>query len=122
MRRLLGRGVPLGLALGMLGIVIALNPEDNRLFPPCPFHYATGYYCPGCGSLRAIHNLFHGRIVEALSLNPLMVLSIPIILLMLLRPSWAYKPWVPWACVAILVCYGIARNLPMWPCLLLAPE
>src|SRR5580693_9291812 len=36
------------------------DPATSGIFPPCPFRYLTGWYCPGCGSLRAIHQLLHG--------------------------------------------------------------
>ena len=29
----------------------------------------TNFYCPGCGSQRAIHNVLHGQIFEALRHN-----------------------------------------------------
>ncbi|WDC84733.1 DUF2752 domain-containing protein [Caloramator sp. mosi_1] len=54
------------------------NPEVT-LYPTCPFLYITGYYCPGCGSSRAYYHLLHGRIKQAFSYNPAMVLSIPIV-------------------------------------------
>src|SRR5690554_8210264 len=41
-------------------------------------YYFTGFYCPGCGSQRAIHLLLHGDIIGAFRFNPLMVLTIPI--------------------------------------------
>lgn len=97
------------------------NPAKHAAFPPCPFHYLTGLYCPGCGSLRALHGLLHGRLVEAISLNPLMVLSIPVVGIMFFKPSWIYKPWVPWAVLAVVLTYGIARNIPIWPFGLPAP-
>ncbi|MEJ2068687.1 MAG: DUF2752 domain-containing protein, partial [Deltaproteobacteria bacterium] len=48
------------------GIVILyfFKPGQSPIYPPCPFHLITGLYCPGCGSLRALHALFHGRFIE----------------------------------------------------------
>ena len=57
------------------------NPEEYLLFPKCPVYAITGYQCPGCGSQRAFHNLFHGNIGAAFTYNPLMILLIPYILL-----------------------------------------
>ena len=104
-----------------LTVLFIFNPEKNHVFPPCPVHWLTGLYCPGCGSLRAIHNLLHGRFATAISLNPLMVISIPIVVLMFLNPAWFYKRWIPWAAFFILITYGILRNIPAWPFTLLAP-
>jgi hypothetical protein len=43
-------GAVLLLALGALGFLFHFNPA-------CPFFWATGCYCPGWGSLRALHQL-----------------------------------------------------------------
>jgi len=119
------RAVRLGFVAVVLGAFLALyffNPTDTVVFPPCPFHFATGCHCPGCGSLRAIHNLLHGRMTAAMSQNPLMVISIPILGLMFIKPRWTYTPWVPWAAMVVLITYGIIRNIPIWPLTLLAPQ
>ena len=107
---------------GILVLLYLFHPAKTAIFLPCPFHFVTGYHCPGCGSLRAIHNLLHGNVEAAMSLNPLMVLSIPFVGVMLLKPAWIYKPWVPWVTFGIIISYGIARNISLWPFYLLAPK
>jgi len=97
------------------------DPSSSPAFPPCPFHFLTGLHCPGCGSVRAAHSLLHGRVWEAFKMNPLLVLSIPAVAALLIRRSWAYKVWVPWAVCSVLVAYGVLRNVPAWPFLLLGP-
>jgi hypothetical protein len=109
-------------AFAILCVLYALNPSVSRLFPPCPLHSLTGLYCPGCGSLRATHLLLHGNFTGAFDMNPLMVLSLPILGLLVLRPRLAYLRWMPWAAFTVLIAYGIARNIPMWPFTLLAPR
>lgn len=108
----------------MIGVMLYLhNPSSSRLFPPCPFHYLTGWYCPGCGSLRAAHQLLHGEIAAAFSLNPLMVLFLPFVAYGLFAGLWNStftKPlpvvrlpaWWIWAILIVIILYGIARNLP----------
>jgi hypothetical protein len=98
------------------------DPACCRLFPPCPFHLLTGLNCPGCGSLRATHSLLNGRVSEAFRFNPLLVLSISFVGALVLRRSWAYKVWVPWMAFAVLLAYGVLRNIPAWPFVLLAPH
>lgn len=110
------------LVIGALFLLYRFNPIETAIFLPCPLHYATGYYCPGCGSLRATHALLHGHVRDAMSLNPLMVLSIPVLGVMFFHPSWVYKRWVPWAAFWILILYGILRNIPVWPFTVLAPQ
>jgi len=120
-RKLIGYGFAGVLLIGGLLALYSFDPAGTSVFPSCPFFYATGLHCPGCGSLRAIHNLLHGRLAVALSLNPLMIVSLPILGLMLLNPAWVYKRWVPWTAFSILIGYGILRNIPLWPFTLLAP-
>ena len=55
------------------------SPEATRWYPRCPFHFFTGLNCPGCGSLRALHAVLHGQVIEALCFNPLLVVCLPIV-------------------------------------------
>jgi putative Mn2+ efflux pump MntP len=84
---------------------------------------ATGWDCPGCGGLRASHQLLHGHWREAFALNPLLVIALPIGAYLALRPLLArYVKWnLPqpfrsaawvWIAAVIVVVFGVARNLP----------
>jgi hypothetical protein len=118
----------------LLGLVVIyfFKPGISPIYPPCPFHYITGLYCPGCGSLRATHALLHGEILAALDLNPLMVVSIPFltygfISLALYRirgrglPRLIKHPFWVWAILALIIVYTVLRNLPYYPFSVLAP-
>lgn len=108
------------------------DPATSGIFPPCPVHYLTGWYCPGCGSLRAIHQLLQGNLRAAWALNPLTLILLPFLsydlvstALLELRGHGLPQPflranWIRALCVAIIL-FGIARNLPMYPFDLLAP-
>jgi Protein of unknown function (DUF2752) len=108
------------------------DPATSGIFPPCPVHFLTGWFCPGCGSLRAIHQLLHGNLQAAWALNPLTVILLPFLsydlvstALLELRGRGLPQPflranWIRALCVAIIL-FGIARNLPMHPFDLLAP-
>jgi len=108
------------------------DPATSGVFPPCPFRYLTGWYCPACGSLRAIHQLLHGNLRAAWALNPLTVALLPFLTyglassaLFELRGRGLPQPflravWIRALCAAIIL-FGIARNLPMHPFDLLAP-
>jgi len=113
--------LPVLLGCGMLCVVYVIDPHQSSLLPPCPFKTVTGWNCPGCGSTRAVHLLLHGRVGDALDRNILMVASIPILIVMLLRPAITRQQWVPWISFATLILYGIARNIPIHPFDLLAP-
>ena len=91
------------------------------MYPPCPFRYATGLLCPGCGTLRGLHQLLHGHPLAAFRLNPLMVLSLPPLAWVALatvrarlwgRPRRRVRsPWLAWAVLAVVLAHGILRNL-----------
>lgn len=99
------------------------NPELSRFFPPCIFKSLTGYKCPGCGSQRTIHYLLHFDIVSAFYKNPLLVVSLPYIVIGLLfeytplKERYPKMPRVLFGRVAIriafvlVVTYWITRNV-----------
>lgn len=60
------------LGVGAAGaVLVALGARVGLRFPRCTFHLATGYPCPGCGSTRAMLQLSHGHVLDALTFNPL---------------------------------------------------
>lgn len=112
--------------LGMLSLYFLYNPTDVSLFPDCPFYKATGAYCPGCGSQRAIHDLAHFRILDALSHNFLMVITLPAGLLLFLYSKEKfnmimYHPKSPYIIFGIIFLFWILRNLDITPFHYLAP-
>ena len=120
------------MAAGGLSLLYVLDPETSSLFPPCPFLALTGFYCPGCGTLRALHQLAHGHSMAALDLNPLMVLLLPFIayyfashamLAATGRPLRRFfvRPALIWSLLGIVLVYWLLRNVPAYPFTLLAP-
>lgn len=108
------------------------DPACSAFYPPCPFHALTGLYCPGCGSLRALHQLLHGNLLTALSLNPLMVLSLPFLGYSLiyysmpivrgrLLPSVFLPPLWIWLLLGIILAFWVLRNITFYPFSWLAP-
>ena len=130
-----GQGLlPVAVA-AIAGFVIMLrvfDPATSGMFPPCPVHYLTGWYCPGCGSLRALHHLLQGDLRGAWAMNPLTVVLLPFIAYGLFSHAFLqvrgrelpqpFLPalWIRALCVLIIV-FGIARNVPLHPLNLLAP-
>lgn len=86
-------------------------------------HVTTGLQCPGCGGLRATHQLLHRHIAEAWRLNPLAVLLVPFYCLLACHVGLALvrgqglrlsipRPAVIWWGLGGLIVFGILRNLP----------
>lgn len=105
-----------------LGILyFCLDPSAYILFPKCPFLMMTGLECPGCGSQRAIHNLLHLNIKEAIHCNALLVFSIPVIGICLYAEHrctqnsglyrFLHRPSFAWSIAGIIVAWWILRNI-----------
>jgi hypothetical protein len=107
--------------LSAVWVLYVLEPEASRLYPSCPSKLILGLDCPGCGTLRALHNLLNANFLLALSYNPLMVVSIPVLIHTLFRPKWVQAPAAPWIVLAVLAAYTALRNIPIFPFSLLAP-
>src|SRR3954447_20165 len=60
-----------------LAVLYWFNPAQFGFYPRCALYETTGLLCPGCGSLRAIHQLLHGHLAAAFQLNALLVLGLP---------------------------------------------
>jgi hypothetical protein len=66
------------LALAAAAVLFLFDPATAGFYPPCLFRTLFGLPCPGCGSLRALHQLLHGNLASAWALNR------PILIAMLL--------------------------------------
>jgi len=110
----------------LLSLYFIYNPSNYDLFPTCPFHATTGLHCPGCGSQRAIHDLAHLRVLDALGHNALMVITLSggSILFLFRREKFnqiIYHPKAPYIIFGIIGLYWVLRNLPFPPFNYLAP-
>ncbi|MFO7627182.1 MAG: DUF2752 domain-containing protein [Candidatus Fermentibacteraceae bacterium] len=88
------------------------DPESWNVPLFCPFHAITGFLCPGCGSLRAIHDLLNLRVADAFrhnSLSSALLILAPVALLLrgLLRrsPLWGA------GFTLVMTAFWIMRNL-----------
>jgi uncharacterized protein DUF2752 len=111
-----------GAAAGCL-LVGVVDPNVPGRYPVCPFLALTGRWCPGCGSLRAVHALTRGNLALAFDLNPLFLVLLPALV-------WSWAAWAgpafgapsvprirlgvrgPWVLLAAIVAFWILRNLP----------
>lgn len=118
---------------GAMTVVYHWNPETAGFFPVCPFRALTGYYCPGCGMTRALHQLMHGNIMVALNHNLLLVLSAPLLSYWCISqflfvvfgynlPRIRIPDKLLWAAPVLVVTFGLVRNFAFYPFTLLAPH
>ena len=122
------------LAIAAFGVaVFVLRPGETSWLPPCPFHYLTGLYCPGCGTLRGLHALMRGSLIGAWRSNLLMVLCLPLLLYAIagqvsvaLRGrsvrELSFSPLASKLALVVILAYMAARNVPCYPFNLLAPR
>lgn len=131
LRRWLPLGAATTLALGAVVVLRNVNPyASGSVLPSCPLYALTGIYCPGCGSTRCLYSLVHFDIAGAMAMNPLLVISLPFLLLMLLHGA-GIRPRVleplmrvlanPMFWLVVLLGYAVLRNLPWAPFTALAP-
>src|SRR5437868_5536223 len=90
-----GAGLGIGLALVAATVLFEFDPAITWWFPSCPLYAITGWRCPFCGSLRALHALLVGAPVTALLLNPLTTIgafaALVVCALDVLRPAAATR-------------------------------
>lgn len=127
--------LPWGIVGGIGGlaalILFTFDPSAHAFYPVCVFHRSTGLLCPGCGSLRAMHQLLHGHLAAAFRFNALLVSALPF------AGWWAVRygirkarsqpaglefssVWL-WCALAAVVLFGVLRNLPFPQLAWLAP-
>jgi len=114
------------LVAGVAGLVLfCFDPRQYHFYPVCFLHQTTGLLCPGCGALRASHQLLHGHFATAFRFNPMLVLSLPVAAWLgaryVLRKarnqpgSVALGPRWLWFMLAALLAFSVLRNLPGAP-------
>ncbi|MEU8171938.1 DUF2752 domain-containing protein [Microbispora hainanensis] len=115
-----GAAAVLAAAVTCLAVV---DPHEPGHYPVCPLYYLTGLYCPGCGALRAVHDLAHADIAGAARMNLLFVFCVPVVITLWARwalRSWQGRPMRPdsarpaylWGLLAVAAVFGVVRNTP----------
>ena len=106
-----------------VAVLFVFDPSTAGFFPVCALHEMTGLQCPGCGGLRAVHQLSHGHLAAAWRLNPMVIALLPVSLWLGLReavravtgrewPGIVTRPLFGWLLAGALVIFGILRNVP----------
>jgi hypothetical protein len=120
--RLTGPLAALAATAGAFAYVAVVDPGQPGHYPVCPVLAATGYYCPGCGGLRAAHALARGQLGAALRDNALGVAGMAafaVFLALWLTREARGRPFTPnvppralWAAGALITLFTLLRNTP----------
>ena len=82
----------------------------------CPIHALTGFYCPGCGSTRAVKAVLNGDLPLAFHDNALLMASPAVIAFALLIEKYSQKRIWLYAFLSIVlvavVIFTVIRNQP----------
>lgn len=124
--------LPIAVLGGLLFLYHSFNPASH-FFLPCPLYYMTDLYCAGCGSQRALHHLMHFDVITAFRYNPLLVLTLPLLIYALgvqyinFVTGSKHRVKLFYSNIFIIVYFGVAilysvlRNIPHEPFNYLAP-
>lgn len=117
-------GTIAGLGLVTLGLHLR-DPHASGSWGLCP-SAMLGFWCPGCGGLRAVNDLTDLRFADALSSNLLLLVAMPFVLLLLAR--WASDRWrgirrpapsrhrmlvVAYTLLPLIAVFTVLRNTPL---------
>jgi len=111
--------------LFVLLIVYLIVGKLFNIYIPCPIHFITGLYCPGCGITRMLFSMIKLDFYQAFRYNPLLfILFFPAFVYFINYlyslykniDSWYKKtPRIVWyIIIALLVIFGIVRNIIPW--------
>lgn len=119
--------LPLGVGAAALigaGYVANVDPNSAGHYPTCPLLAVTGWYCPGCGALRAVHALAHGDVMTALARNPFAVVALGYVVVTWVLwferritgrpPRWLAPAWVLHGVLGAILMFWVLRNVSGW--------
>ncbi|MFG2441326.1 DUF2752 domain-containing protein [Nocardia fluminea] len=112
-----------GLGVGTLALLHFRDPHVEGSYGLCPVYALFGVYCPGCGGMRAMHNLTDGNILDSLHSNllalPLTIAFAVFVIDWILRARRGQRWRVPglsavtvWSFFGLLTLYTVLRNTP----------
>ncbi len=109
------------------------DPSVAGFFPPCPFLHLTGFFCPGCGSQRALHHLLHGELIRSADHNLLFVAFLPLVGYSAFTAGYRIlgnktipqlifdSAWLAKIVLVLVLAFWALRNIPVLPFTWLAP-
>lgn len=108
------------LLLAGVWLYYSYDPSTHP-YPRCYFHQLTGLDCPGCGSQRALHSLFHGDVRGAWQLNAGLMVALVLLPLYVCAEwfgqrfgrlhRWLTSAPAAYTLAGAIVGWGILRNI-----------
>lgn len=95
-------------------LLLAGDPSRIGWLPECLFYQTTGCRCYGCGSTRALHALLHGRWLDSLRYNMLLVPALIWLGTLFFIKDKTIFLRVLVVGAAVLVLFTVARNIPLY--------
>jgi hypothetical protein len=102
-------------------LLLLFDPASTWWFPSCPFRLLTGWLCPLCGSLRAMHALLVGDPVAAFALNPLTTAAVVVFVVALAYDlvvprravvlRWLLERSFSVPALVLVIAFGVLRNM-----------
>ncbi|WP_179581321.1 DUF2752 domain-containing protein [Tunturiibacter gelidoferens] len=116
--------VPLAIVGVVAGVLRRFPPAQYSFYPRCPIYEAFHLQCPGCGATRAVAALLQGRLNEAIHLNALITLLLPLAaaygfgwywrFVRREDDGWPRMPGAPvYVVLAVASIFTVLRNLPL---------
>lgn len=108
------------LTVAAIVVLYCFDPMQASFYPRCPSKLLTGYDCPGCGTLRALHALSHGDVAAAWRFNAALFFALPAAAVFFIgdmprAPRWAsaaaHWRYSPGILLAAIVLWTVFRNL-----------
>jgi hypothetical protein len=116
--------------VGGFGLAAVYQLSGERIGVPCLLHAVTGLNCPLCGATRMAAALLRGDLDAAWHFNPIVLVlgpligvavgyqvlawsleSLRLVRLPRLTISRRTLDWLTYGVIALLIVYGVARNL-----------
>ena len=102
-------------------LLVVRSPYQPLSYGICPSVLFLGVYCPGCGGLRATHDMLTGDLAGAWSVNPLWTVAAPLLAATWVVWTWrrlrggpplTAPRWLPWTVLVVVVAFSVLRNVP----------
>jgi hypothetical protein len=105
-------------------VLLLFPPAQYNFYPRCPIHELLHLQCPGCGATRALAALLRGHLAEAMRLNAVVTLLLPLAAaygIVCYRRFLQHKairwpqppPAAIYAALTLAAVFTVIRNLPL---------